>query len=153
MLTRRERFERKVDRTGPCHLWTGYENDGRPMFWTGEKYVFAHRWIFGATHGYLPQVVRHTCDTPLCVRVQHLLPGTQSDNVKDMRERDRAVPPPVHSGELHPNAKLTDAQVIEIKKLYAAGDVGSRALGARFGVSGTQVLNIVKGVQRAQGGA
>jgi hypothetical protein len=36
-------------------------------------------------------VVRHTCDNPSCVNVEHLTVGTQRDNVRDMFDRGRAA--------------------------------------------------------------
>ena len=51
----------------------------------------AHRVIFYFHHGYWPTVVRHTCDNPPCVNIEHLLPGTHADNNRDMVERGRQV--------------------------------------------------------------
>lgn len=48
------------------------------------------------------------------------------------------------TGEEHPNAKLTAAQVREIRRLRAEG--ASHAwLGERFGVSRTAVSNLLRG--------
>lgn len=38
------------------------------------------------------QVVMHTCDNPRCVNVQHLVPGTQAQNLADMRNKGRSRP-------------------------------------------------------------
>ncbi len=35
------------------------------------------------------EVARHTCDRPVCVNPEHLIPGTQSDNVNDAVARGR----------------------------------------------------------------
>lgn len=154
MLTRLERFLAKTSVTPSveCILWTGWSHVGRPYFWNGQKYVLAHRWIFQEMSGHAPPVVRHRCDTPMCVNWMACLePGTQADNVRDMHERGRAVLPPVRAGEAHPNAKLTDGQVEEIRMLYVKGhgSFGARPLGRTYGVSDTQIRNIVGGVQRA----
>lgn len=86
------RFYSKTERdpeTG-CLLWTGGKfNTGYGKFYFEGKYVTAHRWIFTQDHGYAPPVVRHDCDTPACVELKCLLPGTQADNVRDAIERDR----------------------------------------------------------------
>ena len=44
--------------------------------------------------------------------------------------------------------KLTDAQVAEIRTAYASGGVSQRALAGRFGVTQTQIHNIIRRKQR-----
>jgi hypothetical protein len=58
----------------------------------------------------MPPLVRHTCDTPLCVNADHLLDGTKADNARDMAERGRST-----FGERNRHAKLTWEQVHEIR--------------------------------------
>jgi hypothetical protein len=54
--------------------------------------------------------VLHACDTPLCVRPDHLFRGTQSDNMRDMvaKGRKRGGAP---LGEANPRSRLTAEQV------------------------------------------
>lgn len=74
----------------PCNLWTGAKfGTGYGKKWVDGKWMLAHRWAFREHHGYLPAVVRHDCDTPLCVEETHLLPGDQGDNIRDAVERRR----------------------------------------------------------------
>jgi len=61
-------------------------------------------------------VIRHTCDNPSCVNLEHLLIGTQADNVRDMYDRKRAV-----IGSRHPLAKLNEEQVLAIRALEGSG--------------------------------
>ena len=35
------------------------------------------------------EVTRHTCDTPACIRPEHLIVGSAKDNTRDMIERGR----------------------------------------------------------------
>jgi len=49
-------------------------------------------------------------------------------------------------GERHPQAKLTDVQVAEIRARYRRGL--AEALGAEFGITGRQVLRIVRKERR-----
>ena len=94
-LTEREyrRFWTKFQVGGDgCWLWTaGTFEGGYGRFELGGKYVFAHRLAFALTHGVVPAgvVVRHSCDVPRCVRVSHLLLGTQLDNIQDTKTRGR----------------------------------------------------------------
>lgn len=46
-------------------------------------------------------------------------------------------------GENHPRAKLTEAQVVEIRKLYKSGKHTHRGLSERFGVAFSQIRGIV----------
>lgn len=80
------------------------------------KGLYAHRVAYEVAFGKIPEglVVRHKCDNRICINPEHLELGTQADNVRDMRERGRAVNPPVHIGESNPKAKLKEAQVIDI---------------------------------------
>lgn len=49
---------------------------------------------------------------PSCVNPEHLELGTHQDNMNDMKSRDRQP-----KGETHHRAKLTDAQVAEIREM------------------------------------
>ncbi len=46
-------------------------------------------------------------------------------------------------GEQHPNTRLTEAMVIELRARYAAGGIGQVALAAEYGVSQTTINNIL----------
>ncbi|WP_341856406.1 HNH endonuclease signature motif containing protein [Brachybacterium sp. GPGPB12] len=52
----------------------------------------AHRAAWELANGQIPDglVVRHKCDNPPCVRLEHLELGTAQDNVNDMIARGRA---------------------------------------------------------------
>lgn len=54
-------------------------------------------------------VLQHTCDNPLCCNPLHLIPGTQSENMRDMREKYRSP-----YGEKHCRAVLTNADTLSI---------------------------------------
>lgn len=71
-------------------------------------------------------VARHTCDNRKCINPNHILIGTQPDNVKDALERGRTT-----RGEKNPMAKLTDEKVLAIR----SSSLGWRELCAAFGIS------------------
>lgn len=92
-MTVTDRFWAKVDTSGDCWLWTGKPHvygygrirvGGR----AGRDWL-AHRFSFNLHYGPFDQrlVVRHRCDTPACVRPDHLELGTQADNIEDMLTR------------------------------------------------------------------
>lgn len=87
-----ERFEfytlRSEDPDG-CWMWRGgtlSEKPGREYgtFWDGSRVVLAHRWSYEHFRKPIPDglVIDHTCETPRCVRPDHLEPVTQPVNVQ-----------------------------------------------------------------------
>lgn len=85
-----------------CWLWTAARAGGR----TGVAYgwfklpgtrrnVYAHRFAYCLSRGISirslrrSDIVRHRCDVTLCVRPQHLVLGTQAQNVADYIRRGR----------------------------------------------------------------
>ena len=88
------------------------------------------------------EFVCHRCDTPACVRPDHLFLGNAAINNLDRVSKGRS-----HrwngrrAGEQNHSAKLTETQVSEIRSLWPG--VASRKLGKRFGVSHALILAIV----------
>ena len=90
-------FWGRVDTSGECWLWTGeVNNKGYGVFkiyeGTGREKLLAHR--FSAVLAGMPahspaDVVMHSCDTPRCVNPEHLSIGTQLDNIRDAKTKDR----------------------------------------------------------------
>jgi hypothetical protein len=87
-------------------------------------------------------MVLHTCDVRACVRPDHLFLGTAADNTADMlsKGRYRSVR---HPGEANGIAKLTAAQVIEIRKRDIRARGMKRQLAREFGVSPSLIWTIV----------
>lgn len=112
----------------------------------------AHRAAWTLTNGPIPDgmIVCHHCDNPPCVRPDHLFLGFDLDNAADRVAKNRSSRMVTHWGETSPKAKLTAAQVEEIRARYAAGRVTQRELGEEFGVGQTQVGRIVRGVRWKQ---
>ena len=83
-----ERFELYVLRSEEpdgCWLWTGASiRYGYGTFWNGTRVVLAHRWSYEHFVGPIPDdlVIDHTCETPPCVRPDHLEPVTQAVNTQ-----------------------------------------------------------------------
>ena len=103
----------------------------------------AHRLIWASINGRIPDglVIRHTCDNPRCCNPAHLLSGTYADNARDMISRHRAD----RNGERNNQAKLTNADVIQIRELLAQG-VDRRIIAPQFGVTPTSISNIKHGL-------
>ena len=140
-----ERFWAKVDRgaADECWEWTasttarGYGQ----FFPPGPKVmVLAHRASYEIAFGDPPAglLVCHRCDNRTCVNPAHLFPGTAADNSADMVAKGRSA-----AGERSAKAKLTDAEVAEIRALYT-GRYGEQAeLARRFAVSPPTIHRIL----------
>lgn len=136
-----ESFWRRVLRSEGCWLWQGgrQSHGYGSLGWHG-RVVQAHRLAYELTYGPIPpgMSVRHTCDVTSCCRPDHLLLGTQRDNVADMVARNR-----MRRGEQRPHAKLSAESVRQIRSLYEQGGWSFERLARRFGVSDTQVGAII----------
>jgi len=72
----------------------------------------------------------------------HLFLGTHPENIEDMVTKDRS-PILAQVGERHPNSKLTDDVVIEIRRLCETGSWTKAAVAREFGISRRNVGMIV----------
>jgi hypothetical protein len=138
------RFWRLAAKGGPneCWPWSGVRirgGYGNFRETNPRRMRRAHRFAYEVTHGPIPSglMVLHTCDNPACVNPRHLKIGTALDNTADMFARHRARPP----------HKLSDRQVVEIRRLAATG-LSYCAIGRLFTVDDGTVGRIVKGLSR-----
>jgi hypothetical protein len=114
----------------------------------------AHRVAYCKHHGLRytdikGKVVRHACDNPPCINPVHLILGTQAENMRDKRERNRAAR---LFREDNPNCHLTREQVTKILSLYVRGskEYSARKVGALFGVTHTTILKLAKETKCSQ---
>lgn len=130
---------------GPCwevngaHTGAGYVQ----VSVTPKLRLSAHRAAHIAWIGQIPPgaVIRHHCDNPPCINPRHLVAGSQKQNVQDALLRGRRL-----KGQAHYNAKLKDADVLDIVDRWKSGE-SMTSLGRTYGVSKTQIAHIVKGRQ------
>lgn len=85
-------------------------------------------------------VVRHTCDNSRCINPQHLILGTHQDNHRDMCERGR-----IARGERSSKAKLTTAQVLEIRAKYVprSSHANQTVLAKLYGITQGHITRIL----------
>jgi HNH endonuclease len=143
-----ERFWSKVDQSGECWEWTGARNlKGYGKFGIRDgAFVAAHRFAYELqTTERIPQGlwVLHRCDNPPCVRQDHLFLGTARDNAQDTIAKGRFVLGYRGRGQDNPCAGLTNAQALEIRNRYDAGD-SPTSLALEFGTRKNVVIHIGK---------
>ncbi len=103
-----ERFWEKVDTYGECWFWIGCIDPlgyGRITVKTqsGWNSTYTHRVAWSFANGPIPKgkQVLHDCDTPPCVRLEHLYLGTPADNMRDRDMRGRNGKGDTHYQKAH----------------------------------------------------
>lgn len=140
------RFLANVERLDGCWKWTGKKDkDGYGIFncrLFGKRHTRAPRaaWML-QNRVLIPSGahVRHSCDNPECVRIDHLLLGKPIDNTQDMIVRGRQRPA---RGEETGHAVLTEEQakaILSDTRPYAA-------IGEDYGIAASTVGSIKNGV-------
>jgi len=115
-MTLAQRFWSKVDPAPSqcCWEWTACKSsNGYGQFRLNNRDLNAHRVAYTLAKGEIPKglVVRHTCDNPVCCNPDHLILGTQADNIADMHKRKRNSQ---RQGEHNGRCKLTAKQAMEV---------------------------------------
>lgn len=140
------RFWRRVEKSDDCWVWTGHLNDdGYGTFSVDasgpRSNWLAHRLAYHLTYGSIPdgEYVLHRCDNPACVRPDHLFTGDQTANMQDCIAKGRFSRA---KGERCGRSKLTEAQVLEIRK-RAETERGCK-IAPDYGLTKEAVYAIVK---------
>jgi hypothetical protein len=114
----------------------------------GRRIALVHRVAYIVTRGEIPMglYVCHKCDNRKCCNPAHLFLGTQLDNIRDARSKNRLT-----IGETHPNSKLTSATVEKIRSEYSTGNFLQKELAARYRIPKTTLRQIVRRTRRLNG--
>lgn len=168
-----EQFWSQVDKSegeNGCWHWTrncGFAGEkGYGQYYFNGKKVTTHRFAYLLECGAIPpkMEVCHTCDTPSCCNPRHLFLGTHQQNMQDRSKKGRGGgalgktpglrpttlvdyevrPKHYASGEKNAHAKLTEADVRQIRKTYAEGNISQRKLAAQYGVHASLIGFIVR---------
>lgn len=131
-----ETFWARVDRSqgkDGCWPWQGARKDAYGSVGRNER---AHREAFRLAGGEIApgQLVRHTCNNPLCCNPAHLAAGTHADNMHDMAAAGRGR-----------SRILTAAQRAQAILWYGRGLATSTEIARLLGVTPQRIRHLYHG--------
>ena len=135
-----KRFFKYVKKTSTCWLWTGGKlRRGYGQFHASGE-IQAHRVSYKIHIGKIPEklIILHKCDNPSCVNPEHLIAGTQKQNIEDSIRKGRFT-----RGEKVWKAKLSPKKISEIRNLRMKFDV--EIIAKKFNVSKSTIRHIFNG--------
>lgn len=121
MKTTHDRFYEKIYFSPDgCWYWAAAwtAKTGYGKFTICGDDVDSHRASYIIHKGKIPKgmVIMHTCDNKLCVNPDHLVMGTQADNIRDAVSKGRNP-----KGSSSGLSKVTEVQVMAMRDAYRAG--------------------------------
>lgn len=127
-----------------CWEWKkSLNHDGYGMFGVYKKIKLSHRYAYELYNNIElhNEIIRHKCDNPKCCNPYHLESGTQTDNIRDMIERNRRCS---LKGEKNPYSFLTADIILEIRQKYSLGNKSYQDLAIEYNISRSHICNIIK---------
>ena len=153
-----------------CWLWMGAPtSSGYGVIKRKGKTLHAHRVSYELQVGPVPAglCVCHHCDVRMCVRPDHLFLGTQKDNMQDAVSKGRMAtgqdhgmnthpesrltgdrngthtkPHRVARGEQHGSAKLSQSDIVDIRRLAESG-TSNKEIAMRYNICPQHAWRIV----------
>lgn len=115
----RKRMWSKIEKRGDdeCWQWLGLKDPkGYGRFHKNGTPIPSTRVMFAIHYGEVKSgfLICHKCDNSGCVNPNHLFEGTVLDNNRDCFDKQRNV-----TGEKHNFAKLTEDQVVSLRRSWA----------------------------------
>lgn len=138
----------RFSKESECWGWAGCTNRyGYGQLFRAGRVITAHRHAYALAFGKIAigAHVCHTCDNRACVHPGHMFTGTNAENTADRDRKGRAA-----KGERHGRAKLTEAQVRDIR---AEVGMTNAAIARKYGLGQTSVRKIRIGESWASTGA
>lgn len=136
------RFVSPEPNTG-CWLWTGALARANYGACNLRKYgeQYAHRAVWRATHGPVPDglCVLHRCDNTLCCNPEHMLLGTQLENIADRQKKNRQA-----KGERN-RARIPAFAVLGLRVMRHLGCLDTFKEARRLGVGEATVRHAAYG--------
>lgn len=146
---RLELFWSRIDKSGgpdACWIWTASHNaGGYGNMWWDERVQPSHRISYELAYGAIPEGLQvcHHCDNRPCCNPTHFFLGRHLENNRDKESKGRGNQPRGEHNHLH---KLTEADVIEIRRLATERKLKYKDIGAKFGVTRGAISLVVRRV-------
>lgn len=125
-----------------CYICTSHyiSKDGYARIRSHDKTIQVGRYLYEQLNGPIPDklVIRHICDNPLCINIDHLILGTQRENINDRNNRKRN-----NWGDRVIFSKLNKDQVIEILR---EDSLSFKELSIKYNVQENTIRSIKYGV-------
>lgn len=135
-----KKIEYTIDSNG-CHVCVShYKNESGYITIKRDGVLqYLHRYMYSLYHGELDEgeVIRHSCDNPSCINIDHLEVGTHTDNMRDMVTRNRSL-----VGERNNKSKLKEEDVIKIREMLKSNKYTQKEIADIFGITNQMVSNI-----------
>lgn len=139
-----DKFWSHVEKSNDCWNWVGGKDGGGYGCFSSSmmKERKSHRISWILHYGEIPNGMHilHHCDNPSCVNPNHLFIGKNVDNVRDKIRKGRIGD---FSGTRNGMCKLTENEVLNIRKLHDEG-VSYRMLSKKFNIGMTQIGRIIR---------
>ncbi len=125
-------FHVKVSSSGCWERRSNMNRNGYSRLYMNGKRVMAHIYSYEVYKRKVPKghVIRHTCDNRCCCNPDHLVSGTEVQNMRDRTIRGR-----------HNTQKLNKKEVSDIR-YYKGKGVSTRSLAEEFNVSAGTIRDI-----------
>jgi len=127
-----------TDDVNGCYIWKGAVNTDGYAHMLGN--IKVHRFVKKLQGIDIEGlVVRHICDNPLCIKPDHLIPGTNKENVQDRVDRGRTY------------KVITEEIVSRVKSLLTLNFMTNRQISVIVGIDERRVSDIKRNLYSDDG--
>ena len=128
-------------KTDNCWYYCGGNSRGYGHVYSeyNRKTYKVHRVMYEYYNVYISpnKDVRHLCNNKICVNPAHLKSGTRQENINDQILHGTR-----RNGEKHHNVKLTEKEVIEIRRKIKEKNITQQSLAFEYQVDQTTISDI-----------
>jgi hypothetical protein len=120
------------------------DRDGYPYYNFNKKTTRAHRFSYIISNYDKEEkinIIRHTCNNPWCVNPNHLVNGSQQENINDKIKDNRQA-----KGSKTGTSKITEEQLISVLDKILSGEITkTKQIVTILNISHTNIIDILHG--------